>query len=317
MNAQFLYVALIVSLTSTCLSPGTVFASKAKFERTKPHVNIGAIGDQGASILVTNLKPNPDDAVSCRFSGDLIATDTTPDRHAATHVLTEHIELAAGQSVSIPIPYPYSTANAEASRREISVEIEADDASDKHCEIAVAVMGYDNADKATQYVSGHRVTKIDSLSVKQKVVSGKFLGYVGGNAKQAAKVIFTRFDGPEQAAEHGQRCDYSGVLHVQGVPVIDGDLNETSEQSYPINFEGPAPVFVDIAFSTLGATDNTRVERSLTYAMRLKAIAACSNWLDIGVQIINSGSGETRSNEMIRIPAHTPDWTDQNRHDPG
>ena len=57
MTTRILNVLLLVFLGSAMLTPDTVFAAKEKFERTKPHVNVGTIGhvDHGKTTLTAAI----------------------------------------------------------------------------------------------------------------------------------------------------------------------------------------------------------------------------------------------------------------------
>jgi len=316
MTTRILNVVLLVLLGSAFLTPDSGFAAKEKFERTKPHVNIGTIGHQGVSILVTNLRSNLQDSTPCEFSGELLATDHTPDLWVPEEVLSVHIALAEGAALSIPIPYPVHIS-PDGLRREISVEINPDETSDPRCSIAMAVVGYDSEFQDTQYASPHRVNKIDSFVIKQAIVPTSFVGFAGGNAQQVARVIFTRFDATEEELLQGRQCDYSGSLLVQGVPILDSDPNEAASQAIPVQFAGPGFKSVDVRFADLGATGNIRVDVVLSFVVDSGPLAKCANWLDIGVQIIDPDTGATRSSEMTRIPAHTPEWSYPDVGDPG
>lgn len=316
MYADLQRIALIALLTPVLFSSGSAMAAKAKFERTKPHVNVGSLGHQGVSILVSNLRSNRDDAVPCDFSGELVATDNTPDRAIVDDVLRVHITLAEGESLSVPIPYPVA-GSADGPRREIDVEINPDETSDLRCSIAMAVVGYDTDTEATQYASSHRVTKIDSFGIKQAIVPRSFLGFAGGNGSQVARVILTRFDAAEEEILEGRNCDYSGALLVQGMPIIDADHNETHREAYPVQFVGPGFKSVDVPLARFGATDDERVDVVLSYVVDSGPLAPCGNRLDINVQVVDPGTGATHTNETTRIPAHTPEWSNPASGDPG
>lgn len=73
-------IPLVALALAILLSSGAASAAKAKFERTKPHVNAGTVGHQGVSIPVSNLRGDRGDPAHCAFSGELVATDNTPDR---------------------------------------------------------------------------------------------------------------------------------------------------------------------------------------------------------------------------------------------
>jgi hypothetical protein len=315
MDAGFHKLTLVALIAATLVSSETALAAKAKFERTKPHVNVGTIGHQGVSILATNLRSNLDDPTPCDFSGELLATDNTPDRLAPDEVLRVPIELAEGASLAVPIPHPLHPA-PDGMRREISVEISPDETSDRRCSIATAVVGYDSDFQSTQYLSPHRVSQIDRFDVEESILP-LLVGFTGGNARQVAKIVFTRFDAAPEELLQGRNCEYSGVLLVQGVPVLDADQNEAVEETYPVELMGSDPVFVEIPFVELGASENRRVDAVLRYAVASGPLAECANWLDIGVQIVDRDTSETRSNQMMRIPAHTPEWSFQRVGDPG
>jgi hypothetical protein len=316
MHPVLLRVSLVTLLAPVLFSSGAAFAAKAKFERTKPHVNVGTIGRQGVSILVTNLRGNGDSLTPCAFSGELLATDHTPDRLVREEVLRVSVALAEGESLSIPIPYPFDVS-PDGLRREVSVEINPDETSERRCSIATAVVGYDSDSQGTQYASHHRVTKIDRFVDKQPIAPASFVGFAGGNAHQVARVVFTRFDATEEELSQGRQCEYSGALLVQGVPILDSDPNEAASRAYPVKFTGPGFKSVDVRFAELGATDDTRVDLVLSYVVDSGPLAQCANWLDIGVQVVDPDTGATRSNQNTRIPAHTPEWSDLNAGDPG
>ncbi|MGD8843268.1 MAG: hypothetical protein PVJ83_07315 [Gammaproteobacteria bacterium] len=316
MAIRFICPVLILSLTALCLSSGSVFAAKAKFERAKPHINVGTLGQQGVSILVTNLRGNIDDPTPCTFSGDLVATDNTPDGRVPEEIYRVRVELAEGASLTVPIPYPYSSSRY-GERREIRVDINPAETADRRCNIATAVVGYDNDFQGTQYISPHRVAKIDSFAIKQAIVPVSFIGFAGGNADQVVKVVLTRFDAAEDELLEGRQCDYSGVLMVQGVPILDSEQNEAVSKAYPIKWTGPGFKAVEVPLAELGATNFTRIDLVLSYVVDEGPLAQCANWLDIGVQVIDALTGETRSNQMRRIPAHTPEWGNPNLADPG
>jgi hypothetical protein len=316
MTSRILNVLLLGLLGSAMLTPDDVLAAKAKFERTKPHVNVGTIGHQRVSILVTNLREKLDDPTPCTFSGELVATDTTPDRRVPEEIYRVPVELAEGASLTVPIPYPYYS-NPDGERREISVDINPAETADRRCSIATAVVGYDNDFQSTQYISPHRVTKIDSFAIKQAVVPVSFIGFAGGNSNQIVKVVLTRFDPAEDELLEGRQCDYSGVLMVQGVPIVDSEHNEAVSEAYPIKWTGPGFKAVEVPLDELGATNVTRIDLVLSYVVDEGPLALCANWLDIGVQVIDELTGETRSNQMRRIPAHTPEWSYPSVGDPG
>lgn len=305
---------LVALITGTLMSSGPAFAAKEKFERTKPHLNVGTIGHQGISILTTNLGSNLDDPTPCTFSGELLAIDHTPDLPAPEELLRAPVALAEGASLSVPIPHPLDPGR-EGTRRELSVEINPGETADSSCRIAAAVVGYDGDSQATRYASPHQVTRIDRFAMSP-VSPESFVGFAGGNADQAAKVVFTRFDASDEERLQGRQCDYSGVLLVQGVPILDSDHNEAG-QIHPVEFADSDPVFVEIPFVDLGAKGDVRVDAALWYVAGSGPLAQCANRLDIGVQVVDAESGETHSNQTTRIPAHTPEWTDANVRDPG
>ena len=57
MTRRILNVLLLVLLGSAFLTPDAGFAAKEKFERTKPHVNVGTIGhvDHGKTTLTAAI----------------------------------------------------------------------------------------------------------------------------------------------------------------------------------------------------------------------------------------------------------------------
>lgn len=309
-------VSLVTLLASILFSSGVALAAKEKFERTKPHINVGTIGQQGVTILVTNLRSNLDNDTPCEFSGELLATDQSPDLRAPEELLREHMSLAAGAALAVPIPYPFHIS-PDGLRREISIEIDPDEISDPRCRIASAAVGYDSDSQGTQYASAHRVNRIDSFSIKQAIASASFIGFAGGNAHQVARVVLTRFDAAEEELLRGRQCDYSGALLVQGVPIIHSEPNEAAGAAYPVQFGGPGFTSVEVPFVDLGATADTRVDVVLSYVVNDGPLAECANWLDIGVQVVDRGTGATRSTGMSRIPAHTPEWRDPGMGDPG
>jgi hypothetical protein len=237
MHPVLLRVSLVTLLAPVLFSSGAAFAAKAKFERSKPHLNVGTIGHQGVSILITNLRGNGDSSTPCAFSGELLATDHTPDRLVREEVLRVSVALAEGESLSIPIPYPFD-GSPDGLRREVSVEINPDETSER-CSIAAAVVGYDSDFQGTQYASHHRVTKIDRFVIRQPIAPASFVGFAGGNAHQVARVVFTRFDPTDEELSQGRQCEYSGALLVQGVPILDSDPNEAASRAYPVKFTGP------------------------------------------------------------------------------
>jgi hypothetical protein len=265
---------------------------------------------------VTNLRGNSDDPTPCTFSGELVATDNTSDGRVPEEIYRVPIELAEGASLTVPIPYP-DDSSPDGERREISVEIDPAETADRHCKIATAVVGYDNDFQGTQYISPHRISKIDSFTIRQTVVPVSFIGFAGGNASQIVKAVLTRFDAAEDELSYGRQCEYSGALMVQGMPILDSDQNEAIREAYPIKWTGPGFKSVEVPLAELGATDNTRIDVVLSYVVDEGPLAPCANWLDIGVQVIDRFTGETRSNQMRRIPAHTPEWSNPRVGDPG
>jgi hypothetical protein len=218
--------------------------------------------------------------------------------------------------VTVRIPYPYNSS-PDGERREIGVDINSAETADVHCSIATAVVGYDNYFRDTQYISPHRVSTVEGFAIKQTTIAPvSFIGFAGGNADQVVRIILTRFDAADDEQSEGLQCDYSGAVMLQGAPILDSEQNEAISEAYPVKWTGPGLKSVDVPLVELGATGVSRVDVVLSYVIDEGPLAPCANWLDIGVQVIDQSSGETRTNQMRRIPPHTPNWSHPVADDP-
>jgi hypothetical protein len=283
---------------ASLLSP-PVFPSKATFERTKPHVNVGTMPAQEPRILLYRMPDTAADAanaIPCRVT--LLAADITPATGPRLVIIAEDIELHPGQSVAVAIP-PVSTPE----RREVRVDINPAEDATGPCPLMVSAAGYDKVSEATEYyldiVGPARWYQSEVPPDGTSSPNGPAptfahtLGFAGGNAAQSLRVVgSTPEDTARQNPGIGVQCDYSGTLLIERVPLLGKEPDNVVRRSYPVQLQ-QGRVILDTDFSEFGARPGTRVDVVARYEFNVPLnVGACADF-DLTMQVIDRETGET------------------------
>jgi len=287
-------------LAATWMLSGPAFAAKEKFQRIKPHVNVGTMQTQEPRILLHLMREAANGAanvVPCRVT--LLASDITPDSGPRLVIIAEDIEMQPGQSVAVPIPPETSTTQ----RREVRVEIDAAEDSSSPCPLMISAVGYDQDSEATEYyldvVGQSRWYKSEVApngspsSGDMGPVFGRTLGFAGGNGDQSLRVVGSTSENTDREnLGLGVHCDFSGTLLIEGVPLLDTEPVNVVQRAYPVRLQ-QGRVILDSDFSEFGADAITRVDILARYEFNVPLkVGVCADF-DLTMQVIDRQTGET------------------------
>lgn len=231
----------------------------------------------------------------CHFNGAARIEEIAPPFGSSLDDLVfEPLSLAPGESLAIDVPPDTQVIPSQI--KVLIMAIEADDAVSRSCSLLVQAMGYDTDSGATQVM----VEKIfeDNARTTDIRTSPVPLGFVGGNAGQAARLILISDNNSPLPAD---RCDLNGEVIVHLVPRLDNDSDDqtrSTENAWPIKWEGPSlksVAIVDIPFGELDPTADQRLDALLSLRFDHPLPGACLKRLDASLQIFDQTTGSTRA----------------------